>query len=279
MGWALTAEDGRTGLAKRSKQHEVGVSSLRRGLDILRAFRAVDAPLSNKEISGRAGLPKATVARLTYTLTRMGYLRQAGPLGQYHLGDKVVTLGQALLRNLPVCAIAHPLMQVLADEHEMSVALGIGHGSRMMYLDYCSGPKTVAMRLSVGTLVPMALTAMGRAYLWALSPEQRVAHLRVIEIEAGDRAPQVLARVYESFEQIARDGFAVSFGDWRPQVYAVGAPLWLDRGQTVLALNCGARRPDLVEDIFRQRLGSALLALATEITNAMDSRGGMFWNE
>ena len=115
MGWALTAEDGRTGLAKRSKQHEVGVSSLRRGLDILRAFRAVDAPLSNKEISGRAGLPKATVARLTYTLTRMGYLRQAGPLGQYHLGDKVVTLGQALLRNLPVCAIAHPLMQVLAD--------------------------------------------------------------------------------------------------------------------------------------------------------------------
>src|SRR3974377_933584 len=63
VGWALTTEDGRTGLAKRSKQHEVGVSSLRRGLDILRAFRAVDAPLSNKEISGSAGLPQATGGR------------------------------------------------------------------------------------------------------------------------------------------------------------------------------------------------------------------------
>lgn len=262
-----------------SGQDEAGVTSLRRGLDILRAFRAVEAPLSNKEISARTGLPKATVARLTYTLTRMGYLRQAGPLGQYHLGDKVATLGQALLRTLPVRAVAHPRMQALADAHDMSIALGIGYRSQMIYLDYCSGPETVAMRLRVGTLVPMALTAMGRAYLWALPPEERAAHLRVIEAEAGEQGAPLLARIHESFAQIARDGFAVSFGDWRPQVYAVGAPLWLDQGRTVLALNCGARRSGLVEDVFRQVLGSELLALATDITNAMDSVGGRFWNE
>ncbi len=258
---------------------EVGVSSLRRGLDILKAFRAVATPLSNKEISERTGLPKATVARLTYTLTRMGYLRQAGPLGQYHLGDKVSTLGHALLRNLPVRTVAHPLMQALADAHEMSVALGIGHGTRMIYLDYCSGPATVTMRLRVGTLVPMVLTAMGKAYLWALPPERRAAHLRLIEVEAGDQAPQVLARIYESFEQIARDGFVASFGDWRPHIYAVGAPLWLDHGQTVLALNCGARRSDPAKEVFREVLGPALLALVTEINNAMDRLGGTFWNE
>lgn len=266
-------------MSREDQQEETGVRSLRRGLDILRAFRAIDAPLSNKEISQRADLPKATVARLTYTLMRMGYLRQTGPLGQYHLGDKVNALGHALLRNLPVRTIAHPLMQALADEHEMSVALGIGAGTQMIYLDYCSGPETVTMRLRVGTLVPMARTAMGRAWLWALPAERREAHLRLIEAGAGDEAPDVLERIRQSFEQIAQDGFAVSFGDWRPQVYAVGAPLWLDHGQTVLALNCGARRPDLAEDVFRQVLGPALLALASDINNAMDRLGYTFWHE
>ncbi|MCL4767444.1 MAG: IclR family transcriptional regulator [Hyphomicrobiaceae bacterium] len=279
MAGTLTIDDGVAGSAGADGQEEKGVSSLRRGLDILRAFRAIDAPLSNKEISERTGLPKATVARLTYTLTRMGYLRQAGPSGQYHLGDKVSVLGHALLRNLPVRAVAQPLMQTLADAHDTSVALGSGHGTQMIYLSYCSSPQTVTMRLRVGALVPMALSAMGRAWLWALPPERRDGHLRLIETEAGRQAPQVLTRIEESFRQIERDGFAVSFGDWRPQIYAVGAPVWLDHGQTVLALNCGARRPDLSEEFFRRTLGPALLSLASDISGATDLLGHTFWSE
>lgn len=262
-----------------SGQKDGGVTSLRRGLDILRAFRAVDAPLSNKEISERTALPKATVARLTYTLTKMGYLRQTGPLGQYHLGDKVTALGHAVLQSLPIRGVAQPLMQELADQHDMSVALGVGDGTRMIYLAYCAGPETVAMRLRVGALVPMARTAMGRAYLWALPPDEREAKLRSIAEEAGDEAPALLDRIQRCFQEIARDGFTVAVGDWRPQVSAVGAPLWVDRGRTVLALNCGARRPDLSDKTFREVLGPALVGLATEINNAMDRLGHTFWGD
>ena len=255
------------------------IVSLSRGLGILRAFRAVDAPLGNKEIAARTGLAKATVARLSYTLTQMGYLRQVGPHGQYHLGDKVSVLGHALLRTLPVRRVAEPLMQEMADRHEMSVALGIGIGADMIYLQYCAGPGTVTMRMRVGSLVPLARTAMGRAYLWALGEEQRERHVAAIRQAAGGSADETEAALRAAVAEVGHRGFAVSFGDWRSGIFAVGAPLWLDRGETILALNCGARRLGLDEADFEERLGPELVALSSEITHRMDQLGASFWGE
>lgn len=266
-------------VARASDGGEVGATSLRRGLEILRTFRDVDASLGNKEIAERTGFPKATVARLTYTLVRMGYLRKTGPAGQYHLGDKVSALGHALLSALPVRQIAHPLMVEFAQRHDMPVALGTGDGASMVYLDTCTGPETVAMRLRVGRVIPMSSTAMGRAYLHALPPAEREARLRLIEEQAGDNAPQVLERIRLAMRQVARDGYATSFGEWKPQIFAVGAPLLLDQGDTVLALNCGDKRPHHAEEKFRRVLGPALVALAADIANTVASLGMTFWNE
>ncbi|MDL2425343.1 helix-turn-helix domain-containing protein, partial [Pseudomonas sp. BAgro211] len=50
------------------------VEALARGLDVLRAFTHGSVVLGNQEISRITGLPKATVSRMTYTLTQLGYL-------------------------------------------------------------------------------------------------------------------------------------------------------------------------------------------------------------
>ncbi len=52
------------------------VSALARGLRILACFTPDDIVLGNGDISRRTDLPKATVARLTYTLCNLGYLIQ-----------------------------------------------------------------------------------------------------------------------------------------------------------------------------------------------------------
>lgn len=51
------------------------VVALARGLDLLRAFRPGETMLGNRDFAERTGLPKATVNRLAYTLTVLGYLR------------------------------------------------------------------------------------------------------------------------------------------------------------------------------------------------------------
>ena len=50
------------------------VSSLARGMSILRAFRAEDRMLGTQILSERTGLHKTTVSRLLGTLTKLGYL-------------------------------------------------------------------------------------------------------------------------------------------------------------------------------------------------------------
>src|SRR2546423_11863094 len=61
------------------------VSALARGLEVLRAFTPAEGLLGNGEIAERTGLPKPTVSRLTYTLTKLGYLSHVEPLAQYQL--------------------------------------------------------------------------------------------------------------------------------------------------------------------------------------------------
>ena len=50
------------------------VVALARGLEVLRAFTPSEGLLGNQEIAARTGLPKATVSRLTYTLTMLADL-------------------------------------------------------------------------------------------------------------------------------------------------------------------------------------------------------------
>jgi DNA-binding IclR family transcriptional regulator len=74
--------------------------NLARGMEVLRAFTAVDPVLGNREISDRTGLPKPTVSRLTYTLTLLGYLSRVEGLQKYRLGSGVLSLGYPLLANM-----------------------------------------------------------------------------------------------------------------------------------------------------------------------------------
>lgn len=254
-------------------------TSLMRGLEVMRAFQASEALLGNNEIVERTGLPKSTVARFTYTLTKLGYLHQEGPLGRYRLDDKVVHLGHMLLANLFICQIAQPLMQKMADEYNMSVALGAGDRAAMVYIVYCQGRETVARRMRTGSMVPMAETAMGRGYLWALPPARRAWHLTQIGASAGDAADDQLIAIEKSLVELDRDGFYCSLGEWRRERYAVGAPVLLDGGETVLGLSGSSSRHERSEEEFREAIGPTLVKIAADIANTMSDLGRNFWDE
>src|ERR1019366_3129270 len=76
------------------------VVSLRRSLEILRAFQPDDGPLSRHDIGQRTGLPNTTVARLIHTLLTLGYLSRVGTHGGYRPGPSVLAIGHALIEAL-----------------------------------------------------------------------------------------------------------------------------------------------------------------------------------
>src|SRR2546429_5157343 len=100
-------------------------TTLSRGLEVLRCFTPLEPLLGNKEISVRTGLPKPTVSRLTYTLTKLGYLRHNMRLGKYQLGSAVLSIGYPLLASMNVRQEARPLMKELPHSCNGPGSLGV----------------------------------------------------------------------------------------------------------------------------------------------------------
>src|SRR3982075_2477701 len=94
------------------------------GPDVLRAFRPHDGLLGNQEIAARTNLPKPTVSRLTYTLTKLGYLTPVPRFEKYQLAPSAMALGYAALANLGVRHLSESFRNQLMRETGAAVAVG-----------------------------------------------------------------------------------------------------------------------------------------------------------
>jgi len=242
------------------------VTALARGLEVLRCFRPRDRHLGNQDIAARTGLPKPTVSRLTYTLTRMGYLYHDEKLGKYQLGTGVLSLGFSLLTNMDVLKIARPLMQELANYSHTVVSVGTRDRLGMIYLDgRHSSEATVSLRREPGTRVPIATTAMGRALLCGLPETER----EILMNHIRQRDPENWPRHKVGIEQALRDyeerGFVLSIGDWRSDVNAVGVPMLPIAGSRLLTFNCAAPSFVLRQHMLEDDIGPRLINLVRTI--------------
>jgi DNA-binding IclR family transcriptional regulator len=249
------------------------VTAVARGFAVLRCFRRGERALGNKEMAERTGLPRSTIARLTHTLTELGYLEHVPALEKYSLGISVLSFGQTYLSGLDLREVARPYMQALADEVKGTVSLAGNAGDDMMFLELAHGNPTFALRVAVGERVPRGTSALGRAYSAGLAPQARqeslAAFKRLVKKSdwpAAERSVQAALDDYEKY------GVCFSMGDWNPDVHGVSTPMVSNDGHKVVAFSASlpahrASRDHLIKDVapklkamrdrVRQALGGA----------------------
>lgn len=252
------------------------VTALARGLEILRAFRPGEVSLGNQDLAERTGLPKATVSRLTNTLRELGYLVDHGPTGAYSLGPGVLALGYAMIAGLEIRERARPLMLELARSANASVALGARDRLSVTYLECCRGEGTVTLSLDVGSRIPLATTAMGRAIMAALPEREREYLLRAIRDREPDDFRRIERGVSEAVEQLRRQGFVTSFGDWRPDIHAVAAPVLTINGQRLYGMNCGGPSFTLGVAELMERHGPRIAQITRDLSAPREAMGATF---
>ena len=248
------------------------VVALSRGLDVLRAFQPNDGLLGNQEIAARTKLPKPTISRLTYTLTKLGYLTPVPRFEKYQLAPSAMALGYAALANLGVRHLSEPYREEVMRATGGAVAVGGRDRHSMIYFGQSRNGLALGVQLDVGSRVPIATTAMGRAYIWALPPDDRAALLRELRDHYGSRWAKLRDGIERSGETVAKRGFAMSTGDWQNDVAAVGVALKLNDGTGPYAFNCGAPAFRFTEDRLLNDIGPRLVAMVRNIEQAL---GGM----
>jgi DNA-binding IclR family transcriptional regulator len=229
------------------------VTALARGLELMRCFTPRDNVLGNQDLARMTGLPKPTVTRLTNTLMRLGCLKREVHSGKYQLDVGVLGFGYAMLSNLAIRTVAHPLMEALANHAQAAVAMAARDRLQMVYLDVVQGQGNMTMRRQIGSYLPLAQSSVGRACLAAMPETEREFLLDHIRQRESEQWPAIRKGLDKAFRDFADYGFCLSIGEWHRDVNSVAVPL-LHPQYGLLAFNCGGPsfqlpREQLVDDI------------------------------
>jgi DNA-binding IclR family transcriptional regulator len=238
------------------------VSALERGVAVLRCFTEDRRSLTSTELSRLTGVPRPTVTRLAATLVTLGLMKQEPGGDRYLLGPGVVSLARVFLAGLDVRAIARPRMQALAEEVGGSVYLALPDGLDMVLIEACR-PRTtmLAPRLDVGSRAPIANSALGRAYLWALAQQERSNMLASLRLARGSDWAALEPGVKRALADADRLGYSMSAGEFHSEINSVSVPL-IGPGGEIMALNCGTAAFVYTEDHLRQVIAPQLLKMA-----------------
>lgn len=255
----------RSRAAPKTKEDRHFVTALARGLEVLSCFRSGDKALGNQEIAQRCRLPKSTVSRLTSTLTKLGYLIQVEESGKYRLGTATLSLGSAMLARLDVRQIARPLMQELADATRSMVSLGTRDRLSMIYVENCRSSAALTLSLDVGSRIPVATSAIGRAWLAAVTERERQDFMERVQELDEIAWPEVRAGIERALNDYQTLGVTCSFGDWQKDVNAIARAFQPGGGLPPMAINCGGPSFNLSKEFLLHEVRPRLIDMVTRL--------------
>jgi len=248
------------------------VTALARGLEILRCFRPFETTLTNQEIAARTGLPKPTISRLTHTLRKLDYLVYSERTGTYRLGAGVLSLGFGVLSGMEIADRAAEEMKKLASgpNPHITSALGERHRMSVVYTAVHRSQQAVALTINVGARLPLVYSAIGRAILVAMSPEERSHMVQLAKLEKPHHAEKIDASMERALRDYEKFGFCTSFGEWRPEVNGIAAPVLSLNGDRIYGMNVGGPSfllsPEELLDAYGDRLLEAARNLSRGLT-------------
>src|SRR6185295_11869447 len=150
-----------------------------------------------------------------------------------------LALGSAMLARMDMRQLARPLMQELADRSHAMVSLGMRDRLSMIYVENCRSEAALTLSLDVGSRIPLATTAMGRAYLALCSDAERDVLTRRVRERDEAAWPQISEGIERALVEYRERGCCTSFGEWQKDVNAIAIAFRPPGGRSIMAINCG----------------------------------------
>jgi IclR family pca regulon transcriptional regulator len=216
------------------------MTSLARGLRVIRAFAGVDRRLTIADVSRATGLTRAVVRRCLYTLRELGYAATDGRT--YALQPRILNLGYAYLSTAPIPIAAQPVLEELSAQLGEATSVAVLDDGAVVYVARAATRRIMAVTLGVGSRLPAYCTALGRALLAGMPPEQAAQELAKFELVAHTRFTVTSRRRIEEILAEARaEGFAVNDQELEIGLRAIAVPVRNVVGTTVAAMNVSAQ--------------------------------------
>lgn len=258
-----STEDGDNGLNPRDY-----VSSLARGLEVLRAFNRTRRKMTLSEVAAETGNSRAGARRILLTLVHEGYAVADGKL--FDLTPQVLELGYSVLSSKGAWDIARPFIEHLSEEVRESVSAAVLDKFEVVYVSGAQYHRVISVGITVGARFPAHCTATGRVLL-AAQPE---AHWPGI-IASIPLAPMTAHTVTDrqAFRAILAttraQGWCLVDQELEIGLISIAVPLRNSAGGLVGAINVGVPSVRCSREAMVGTILPKLLAAAAGISSAL----------
>ncbi|MEX0405742.1 IclR family transcriptional regulator [Aquibium sp. LZ166] len=242
-------------------------STLIRGIEILQCFDASNPALGNSEIARRVGLNRPTVSRLCKTLVHLGYLRRDAK-GAFRLAPKLLALNYPVLSAMPWRHDVILPMRELAEMCSGNASLGVMSGDSFVHIQTAGSPPGWPYIPDIGQTGPLHRSGLGWALLSTLSDRELADKLTELKDLHFEEYSTFEEKCQAAIERCRRDGFCVSYGDWRSSIVAAAAPLGRTEDGLSVAIACALPLYRAVSDYFENDLGPRLAQAADSIRHS-----------
>jgi IclR family pca regulon transcriptional regulator len=212
------------------------MTSLARGLHVIRAFAGVDRRLTIADVSRATGLTRAVVRRCLYTLKELGYAATDGRM--YFLQPRILNLGYAYLSTAPVPIAAQPVLEEMSEALGEASSVAVLDDGAVVYVGRAATKRIMSVTLGVGSRLPAYCTALGRVLLAHLTDEQVNTELSKVDfIQHTKHTVTSRKRLEEILAGVRQEGFALNDQELEIGLRSIAVPVRNVVGTVVAAMN------------------------------------------
>jgi DNA-binding IclR family transcriptional regulator len=218
-------------------------------------------PVGLAELARRLGLPKSSLANVCGALVDAGLVRRVD--GRYRLGHVVLELGNAYLSSNSLLADFADIATGLPAGSQETLLLAQLDGTDILYLARHDGTQPIRLASDIGRRLPANCTALGKAMLAQLDPDEVAERFRRLPA-----FPILSAQSKRTIEELLGDlaitrdrGYAVDDEENTPGIRCFGVPILSDPLRAVSVTLLKARATDELE----RRLVADLHRLASHL--------------
>jgi IclR family pca regulon transcriptional regulator len=215
------------------------VSSLARGLEVLRAFNRTRRKMTLSEVAAETGNTRAGARRILLTLVHEGYAVADGKL--FDLTPQVLELGFSVLSSKGAWDIARPFIDHLSESLRESVSAAVLDKFDVVYVTGAQYHRVISVGITVGARFPAHCTANGRVLLAAQPDEMWPGMIQNIPLtRMTDRTVTDRAEFRRVLEQVRAQGWSLVDQEMETGLMSIAVPLRNAAGGLVGAINVGA---------------------------------------
>ncbi len=240
------------------------MTSLARGLSVVRAFTGATPQLTIAEVAKISGLPRAAARRCLYTLEQLGYVGSDDR--RFSLRPKMLALGYAFLSSTPLAATLQPVLERVSETVHESCSAAVLDDDEIVYIARAATKRIMSVTLNVGSRLPAYCTSMGRILLAHLSRADLDAYLGRVRLKPyTDRTITSRDGLRRALDQVREKGYAVVDQELELQLRSIAVPVRNSAATVVAAMNVSAQAARVSRREMESRFLSSLQEGAGEV--------------